>query len=145
MLIRSANSADLTAIVALEKQCETAAHWSHSHYESALSDPTRTVLVLEDDAFLGFLVARRVAGEWELENIVVAPHSRGRGCGSLLMQQFLAHAKASRAETIFLEVRESNTPARRLYEKLGFAKSGVRRAYYSSPVEDAVTYQLKLA
>jgi len=145
MQIRVANSADVSAIVAIEKQCETAAHWSHEQYERAIADPNRAVLVLGDESVEGFLVARQVAQEWELENIVVAPAMRGRGFGSLLMQQFLAHAKASRAETIFLEVRESNTAARGLYEKFGFVESGVRRGYYSSPTEDAVTYQLKLA
>ena len=42
---------------------------------------------------------------------------------------------------IFLEVREGNTAARRLYEKLGFSEISRRKAYYSSPVEDAVIMQ----
>lgn len=101
--------------------------------------------MLEDKTLDGFLVARHVVEEWELENIVIATALRGRGFGSLLVQQFLARARVSQAQAIFLEVRESNTAARRLYEKFGFVESGVRRAYYSSPTEDAITYELKPA
>jgi ribosomal-protein-alanine N-acetyltransferase len=145
MKIREAHFSDIPSIAALEKQCETAAHWSHEQYGSAISDPARIVLVLEDRAIQGFLVARHVARESELENVVVAAAIRGRGLGSLLMQHFLAQARASKSETIFLEVRESNVAARKLYEKFEFVESGVRRGYYSSPTEDAIAYQLKLA
>lgn len=91
-------------------------------------------------AVVGFLIARQAAAEWELENIVVADEFRGKGVGTQLLQEFFTQAKKMNSDSVFLEVRESNTPARRLYERLGFHETGRRRAYYSNPTEDAILY-----
>jgi ribosomal-protein-alanine N-acetyltransferase len=62
-----------------------------------------------------------------------------------LLQEFLALARSRGTEKVFLEVRESNLAARRLYEKSAFSESGRRRFYYREPQEDAIVYQLVLA
>ena len=67
-----------------------------------------------------------------------------QGIGSALLQEFSQAARVQGAKRIFLEVRESNSPARGLYEKLGFTRDGERSAYYSDPVEDAILYSLTL-
>jgi len=92
----------------------------------------------------GFLVARHLAPEWELENIVVAPSARRIGLGSRLLNALLANARETDSEAVFLEVRESNAAARSLYEKAGFEPTGRRKAYYTNPAEDAVLYRLLL-
>lgn len=137
-------------MIELESRCDTAAHWSESQYrELFLDQPTTARIALiaerqEKPEFLGFLVARYIAPEWELENIVVAPEVRGKGVGTRLTQALVAQAQQANSDSIFLEVRESNSPARRLYEKLGFRETGRRKAYYSNPQEDAVLYCRKL-
>ena len=88
----------------------------------------------------GFLIARYAAAEWELENIVVAEEFRGKRVGTQLMQELFTQAQKLNSDLVFLEVRESNTPARRFYEKLGFQKTGRRKAYYSNPSEDSILY-----
>ena len=144
-LIRSATAQDVAAITRLERESSTAAHWTERQYESRLGDPSlseRLILVawLETStAILGFLVARHVSREWELENIVVASEAHRRGIGTALLAELLSHAHAG--DAVFLEVRESNSAARGLYAKLGFEESGRRRAYYSNPPEDAVLYR----
>ena len=55
-----------------------------------------------------------------------------------LLERVLAYGFASGAERATLEVRRSNDPARLLYERFGFAVAGIRRAYYTKPVEDAL-------
>ena len=95
-------------------------------------------------ALSGFLVARHMPPEWELENIVVAPAVRRIGIGKQLMDALLFQAQETNSDAIFLEVRESNTAARHLYEKLGFRENGRRKAYYSNPTEDAVLYSKTL-
>ena len=95
-------------------------------------------------ALAGFLVARHSPPEWELENIVVAPEvapdrDREEAAGYSARQ-----ARQTNSEAVFLEVRESNTAARRLYEKLGFRQTGRRKSYYTNPIEDAVLYPLNL-
>jgi ribosomal-protein-alanine acetyltransferase len=105
-----------------------------------LSDWTRSVAELRPCALDGFLVARRVSEEWELENIVVAPGFRRQGIGMQLIDALFARVQAMKGRAVFLEVRESNAAARTLYERAGFQESGRRMHYYSGPAEDAVVY-----
>jgi ribosomal-protein-alanine N-acetyltransferase len=90
---------------------------------------------------LGFLVARNVGPEWELENIAVAFQAQRHGIGTQLLHGFLAETDRAGNPVVFLEVRESNTAARALYEKSGFSQVGRRSAYYHHPAEDAVLYR----
>jgi ribosomal-protein-alanine N-acetyltransferase len=92
----------------------------------------------------GFLVARYLPPEWELENIVVAPAVRRMGIGRQLMDALVVQGRQTNGTAIFLEVRESNTAARGLYERLGFMETGRRKAYYANPSEDAVLYSKTL-
>lgn len=142
--IRPATPADLAAILALEQSASTAAHWSVEQYRAALSAAdSRVALILEEDSqVLGFLIARAIGNEWELENIVVAATVQRRGLATQLIDELLNLASARHAATIFLEVRDSNLPARRLYEKRGFLECARRSHYYSDPQEDAVVYRL---
>jgi ribosomal-protein-alanine N-acetyltransferase len=93
---------------------------------------------------LGFLVAQHLAPEWELENIVVAPAARRKGVGKRLIEWLLEEARGAQSESVFLEVRESNTIARALYETTGFQQVGRRKSYYSAPSEDAILYRWNL-
>jgi ribosomal-protein-alanine N-acetyltransferase len=121
-----------------------AAHWTRQQYDAIVEPQSKRIALItqEDhtDEIAGFLVASCLAPECELENIVVAENCRGKGIGTRLMQALLTHAKRANSELVFLEVRESNTAARRLYEKLGFRVTRRRKLYYASPLEDAVLY-----
>lgn len=146
MLIRQAKLDDLAQLIALADGSVTAAHWTEPQYASALSGvaPRRLVLVLESDRIHGFAIAVELAGEWELENIVIGDAYRGRGLGSMLLKAVLEHVSLHRGERIFLEVRESNRSARSLYERSGFSISGRRPGYYHNPPEDAILYAKNL-
>lgn len=159
-LIRLAILADLPSIMELERACDSAAHWTEQQYRQAFSNGDVERLVLVADTPLhslsqstipdagsntfGFLVAQHLAAEWELENLVVAPSSRRQGLGEQLLHALLATARETKSECVFLEVRESNSAARSLYEKTGFEQTGSRKAYYKNPSEDAVLYKLNL-
>ena len=155
--IRLATSADIPAIVKLERQCPTAAHWSQQQYQAAFQadtdKPARLVLVAEaspparqrrKSQPLAFLVARNLGPEWELENIAVVPSARRKGLGSRLINEFSARARGMGGESTFLEVRESNLVARSLYEKAGLTRGGRRASYYREPSEDAILYRGRL-
>jgi len=145
MLIRRATPTDIPHLMVLEKDAATAAHWSTEQYQVAFSSeaPSRLVLILEDEAGVqGFIIGRALDKEWEIENIAVAGAARRRGFATRLLAEFLELARGRSAEKIFLEVRESNHEARRLYEKSAFVESGRRRLYYREPEEDAIVYQL---
>ncbi len=135
-------------MIGLERRCGTAAHWSEAQYRGLAGerdDSTARIALIASrpgsvPEMLGFLVARHVAHEWEVENIVVTPEERRKGIGTRLLHELLARAQQRDGEPVFLEVRESNAAARALYEKMGFRESGRRKGYYANPQEDAVLY-----
>jgi ribosomal-protein-alanine acetyltransferase len=157
--LRRAIVDDIPSLMHLERQCPAAAHWTRQQYERLFQNDERLLLVAEESphivsgpapipganpAILGFLIARHLALEWELENIVVAPAARRRGIGTRLLHALLADARETNSNAVFLEVRESNVAARNLYEKAGFDQTGRRRSYYASPSEDAILYRKSL-
>lgn len=87
---------------------------------------------------VGYCVLLIALDEREIANICVAPDARGQGIAGLLLDEALSSADDTLAFAVFLEVRESNTPARRLYASRGFRMVGRRRGYYQHPDEDAL-------
>jgi ribosomal-protein-alanine N-acetyltransferase len=143
---RLATLDDVPALMALEKHAVTAAHWSNEQYRAIFSTsqiPRIALLIEAGNTIQGFLVARGVGAEWELENIAVAAPARRRGLGTRLLGEFLNTARSRGAAAAFLEVRESNSAARRLYERWAFIESGRRPNYYRDPQEAAITYRLE--
>ncbi len=146
VVIRSAALNDVPAILAIEQQARGAAHWTAEQYKKLVG--SGVVLVAEQAAeeageLCGFVCANAVAGEWEIENMVVAAEFLRRGIAHELLRALIQRAENEAASSILLEVRESNLPARRLYEKNGFREVGRRRVYYGDPVEDAILYELR--
>ena len=154
MYVRRATVSDIPAMMDLERQSPTAAHWSRQRYEGMLATASgqqkseRLAWIVESEGgaheLLAFLIAHKVEEEWELENIVVAANARRSGVGTGLLGEFVEHARAARGSEIFLEVRESNEGARALYRKMGFEETGLRKSYYSDPAEDAILCRLRL-
>ena len=93
--------------------------------------------VKADGTLLGYGEISLVADEAEIITVAVSPAHRRQGIARALMEHMLCLAEDARA-SVYLEVRASNTPARELYLSLGFAETGVRKNYYTSPREDAV-------
>ncbi|MDG4899830.1 MAG: ribosomal-protein-alanine N-acetyltransferase [Mesorhizobium sp.] len=81
---------------------------------------------------VGFVLARLAAGEGEILTVAVARAHRRQGLGWQLIDAVLRELHAQRAEALFLEVDETNTPAIALYRRLGFRQVGQRPNYYRS-------------
>ena len=140
----------------LEHKTETAAHWSAAQY-GALFDPAapiRIALVATEEVATevsdlstidGFLIARCLPDEWEIENVIVDDQHRQRGFGTALVRELLAQARTGGVSSVILEVRESNLPAQRLYESIGFKAESRRNGYYQGPTEDALLYRVRIA
>lgn len=138
--IRPARPEDMGALMELERESPTAAHWSRAQYEaiSQPEAPPRLCLVAESGPVLAFLVAQTAGAEWELENIVVAPAACRQGLGRELLRELLQQARQQHALAVVLEVRASNAAARALYQACGFVEAGTRPRYYQNPQEDAI-------
>ena len=80
----------------------------------------------------------------EIDNICIAPESRKNGYSRILMDDIIATSRRLSKKHIWLEVRESNTPAISLYKKYGFRTEGVRKSYYQNPTENGLLMTLDL-
>ena len=98
----------------------------------------------ERSEVLGYAVLYVVADQAELANLAVAPAFRGRGVGRALLESVVAVARELGVRQLFLEVRQSNSVAQRLYRSVGFVPVALRRGYYEAPVEDALVMALRL-
>lgn len=143
-VIRTMAAEDLDRLLALAADSE-APRWTRSDYERILeaepSDPLQrcSLVALTGSDLAGFAVATWLQQEpsAELEGVFVDRACRRQGIGGALVAACLAWAAGTGANTVRLEVRASNA-ALALYRRHGFATIGVRPAYYSVPLEDAV-------
>lgn len=146
MQVREAKLTDIPQMLVMERQAEFAPHWNQEQYEGLFSPdaPRRVVLVAEQDSLArGFLVALCPTDEWEVESVVVDQPVRRRGIGALLLEDLVRRAVEESASAVVLEARESNHPARQLYEKIGFEQVAMRKDYYQGPLEHALLYRLR--
>ena len=138
--LRAATAADVPQVAAIEAE-SFGDPWSKASFRSLVSDGLVWFRVAADDAtdaVVGYILVWFAADEAELANIAVAPRMRGRGVGAALLDEALAAARERSTARMFLEVRDSNGPARGLYHSRGFEEVGRRRKYYRYPVEDAL-------
>jgi [ribosomal protein S18]-alanine N-acetyltransferase len=105
--------------------------WGEGEFESMLTERNTLAHRLRiGRKTIGFSVSRMAADEAELLSIAVAESHRGRGLSGNLLMTHLGHLAGRGVRTVFLEVEENNQPARRLYERAGFAVVGRRERYY---------------
>lgn len=119
--------------------------WSHTSVaEFARNDYSRLMLARDENAVVGYAFASVLFDEAELANIAVLPHARRFGIARSMLTSLIAVLRDEGAEALHLEVRESNVPARALYDSFGFSIDCKRKDYYRHPREDAVLMTLKL-
>lgn len=143
MQIRRAERGDIAFIAALEKET-----FSLPQSEAALAEmlgkDDHILLVAEQGGEpIGYVCAYTVCRESDILTVAVAPSARRCGAGRALIGA-LVEALTRESDAIFLEVRQSNTPARALYTSMDFCEVGVRRGYYQDPKEDAVLYKREI-
>jgi ribosomal-protein-alanine N-acetyltransferase len=142
LTIRAATFYDLPDIAAIERESFNPP-WSEDSLKSAMTGEHSAVLVADESGWIvGFAVASIAEPEAELLQIAVSSASRARGIATEMLEWTIEKLRRRGAMNIFLEVRESNAAAIALYDKLGFARIGLRRGYYEKPVEDAIIMRL---
>lgn len=119
--------------------------WSRESLLKELTNPlAKYFLIKNDKKVLGFAGVWIIVDEGHITNVAIHPDFRGKGLGTQLMNSLIKGCKAEKCTSITLEVRESNSPALKLYEKLGFDAAGKRKKYYSDNGEDAIIMWLFL-
>ena len=141
MTVLHAEPSMLPAILDIENEAFTCP-WSEKSFEEAFASPNITVFAAVDETnendLAGFACLMWYGDEGEILNIAVRTSARKNGIGQLLMDAMLTEGAADGVRDFYLEVRESNAAARHLYDKNGFEILGIRKRYYSKPVENAV-------
>ena len=131
---------EIDAVLAVEEASFTNP-WTREMYVAELENRNVSYCYLakdEDGRVVGFCSYWRVLDELHINNLAVLPQERRAGIGSALLKFVLNQGAVLGARRATLEVRRSNEFARLMYERFGFTVAGVRRAYYTKPVEDAL-------
>ena len=130
--------AHVASVAAIEKECFGMDAWSEKSVASELTNGLSLWLVAVDgDRVAGYVGSQTVCGETDMMNVAVTGDYRRQGLGEKLVLALVEELKAIGSQCLTLEVRDSNAPARALYEKLGFRQIGLRKNYYRNPKEDA--------
>ena len=125
-------------VAALEKLCFSDP-WSENSVASELKNALALWLVaVENDTVAGYVGSQTVMGETDMMNVAVHPDYRRQGIAEALVADLIEKLKEQERHCLTLEVRSSNLPAQKLYEKMGFQQVGCRRGYYRNPKEDAL-------
>lgn len=131
---------EIDAILAIEEVSFTNP-WTREMYVAELKSPGVSFFLLakdSDGAIVGFCSFWRVLDELHINNLAVLPERRREGIATALLERVMNEAIDLRTRRMMLEVRRSNKPALTLYERFGFSVAGIRRRYYTNPIEDAL-------
>ncbi|MBC8101668.1 MAG: ribosomal protein S18-alanine N-acetyltransferase [Cytophagales bacterium] len=135
--IRPMLNLDIEAVSKIEKQSFTT-FWSTQAYVTELTNPNALYLVATlEDRLVGYGGLWVIMDEAHITTIAVEAGLRGKKIGERLLAEMLLAAQKRGASRSTLEVRETNDPAKRLYEKYGFEWVAIRKAYYSDNNENA--------
>lgn len=143
---RAMTPADLEAVADLTHRADPFGWTLRNFSDAHASGNTLTVLTV-DGVTSGIAAVMHVLDESELLEIAVQPAMQGRGYGKALLAQAIAQARRNGAVRMFLEVRESNARARKMYTSFGFEETGRRRNYYPTENgrEDAILMTAQLS
>ena len=134
---------NIAGAAALAAKCFTTP-WSEAIYRRELENPLSIGFVCTDGGrVIGMIHCNYVLDELTLNTLAVDAAYRRQGIARRLWNA-VAELTAGMCRVCYLEVRESNLPARTLYESLGFVQNGYRPRYYQQPEEAAVLMEKKL-
>lgn len=146
--VARAQITDVPEILSVERAVYGSTPWNESAFvqEIRRKNDRLYLVVRKNDVLLGFAGCSfdRQHNEAHITNIAVSPHYQSRGIGRYLIQYLLQVAADCDMNEMSLEVRVSNENAQRLYRKMGFMTSKVKKGYYIGDHEDAYEMVLDL-
>lgn len=143
--VRKMQTSDIAEVLALE-QTVYEFPWTRGIFDDCMAVGYYCWICEDKDKVFGYAIMSVAVDEAHILNICVAPDNRGQGWGKKMLQTMIETATAKAADTLLLEVRESNTTALMMYQNCGFNEIGVRKGYYPSKDgrEDAIMLALAL-
>ena len=131
---------DVDNVFNLEKLVHPNHHWSKDSFYNELSNNLASYFVIKNDSnvIVGFIGIWKIIDEAHITTLSIHPNFRNQGLATALITQIIKDCYNNMIKYITLEVRESNTPAIRLYEKFLFESIGQRKNYYQDNNENAI-------
>lgn len=137
IIIKKAEQCHVPQIAEIERN-SIPQPWSEAAFASALEDKKAvTLAAFCGDVLCGFITGVYLLDTADIYSVAVSENYRKTGVGKLLLEEFFS-ALPEDVNSVGLEVRESNIPAIKLYEKTGFERVGLRKNFYQEPRENAV-------
>ncbi len=114
--------------------------WSRNSFTEELKTNKLAIylVAVADTKVIGYGGMWMIVDEGHITNIAVHPEFRRSGAGSRIIEKLLEVCRLNGIKGLTLEVRNSNIPAQKLYEKYGFRAEGIRKGYYTDTGEDAL-------
>lgn len=138
MTIESMTVDDIAQVAEIERQIFSIP-WSEKTFRDSMeSDNTIYIVAKENDNVAGYAGMYLSFEEGNITNVAVNPLSRRKGIGEKIVRDILNRAYEKGVRDVFLEVRETNSVAIALYEKIGFKEEGIRKNFYDKPRENAL-------
>ena len=143
--LRPLKTHDIPKVLTIERQMYSYP-WSEGIFKDCLKIGYSNWAFIKDGQFVGYVILSVAVGEAHILNICLDPAYQGKGLGRQFLKEVLIIAKKKNANSVFLEVRPSNTAAVQLYKTAGFKKIGKRKNYYPTAdgKEDALVLSLDL-
>ena len=144
MILREMLIDDLEQVMEIERELFHVP-WTREGFFTFLTREDAMFLVVEEkEQILGYCGLLMVLDEGDITNVAVRPDHRKKGIADAILTDVLSESQKRGARTIYLEVRESNLPAQKLYEKHGFVSCGIRKNFYRKPTEHAIVMSCDL-
>ncbi len=138
LVIRKIQSEDTKRLAEIE-EASFSRPWSEESFRELLNIDYARYLVAElDGEVVGSAGMRIIAGEGNIDNVVVESSHRNKGIAGRLVEELIRLGEEEGVRDFTLEVRVGNAPAIRVYERAGFKSEGIRPGFYEEPKEDAL-------
>lgn len=136
--VKRADITHIEEIIAFQKECFSHRWSDNVLFSELINIDSFYFMMFEEEKMIGFAGYQNVVGEGHIMTVAIKPERRSRGYGKILLSVMFDDMRKKGISDITLEVRESNESAIRLYEKMGFEKTGIRKNYYSDNGENAI-------
>lgn len=146
LYVRPLTERDLTDVMTIERKMYNYP-WSEGIFRDCINIGYSNWALIKNEQLIGYVILSVAVGEAHILNICLDAEQIGKGLGKKFLEEVLLVAKKKNVESIFLEVRPSNTAAVNLYKNAGFKQIGQRKNYYPAAQgkEDAIVFSLDIS
>ena len=145
IVVRLMTADDIDQVVEIEEEA-FASPWTRKGFEESLTyDYSRFYVATIDNEVVGYIGTYCMFEDVDITNVAVRQSFRRKGIANKLLEAVISYSIEKQFGYINLEVRPSNVPARKLYEKYSFGEIGIRKNFYTKPVEDGIIMQKDLS